>query len=295
MFYPPLGAGERRALLGALTKFTATLPDGDLRTWTVVLRDTLMDSWVSAESMIHDRGAMGTMPNGVAGLTARLFHATRGKDIRLEIMTAGSSVEWASALGANLFPFASEGYTEEPAAEMVASMYGGLSHERPPTVGAEVHAVLDGILTLDNDVPVVAFAKEFGSGDIDRLRDLVLGMARWNLDPETLQDAIDKFNAEIRQYERRPDRVRSLNIVSLIAAVIAATLPAGPGTDAVRRALPISAVLMNMLLVSLGEEVVAKNASLGALLDFINGRLAGQRPEAVLVSRVRKQIKIMKG
>lgn len=231
-----------------------------------------------------------------AAISVFTLAGIRSRDLTLEFWSAGEGVEWASALGANLFPVATEGYSEEVASEMIAALLAGRARGRVPTLGAEVHAVLDGILSLNNDIPVVPFASEFGSGDIQRLRGLVLRMAQWNQDPEYLRDAIERFNAEVRQVERRPELLRALKLEALLPAMATAALPAtSPMMAAIKQYGPLGVWMASAALLMVAEPLLPKSAALSSLLDFLNGVLARQSQEAVLVSRVKKQIKVLKG
>jgi hypothetical protein len=62
-----------------------------------------------------------------------------------------------------------------------------------------------------------------------------------------------------------------------------------------KKYLPLGAWLMNALILTAGEHGASKSTAIGKLLDFLNGRLAGAKPEAVLVARVKKQLKGLKG
>ncbi len=292
LFYPVLGVPERRILLSTLTQFIDTLPSTEFRSWMGALRDTLIDAWCFGEEHVHDRGAMGTAWPSVPNLVANIYKALRGTDLSLEFWSAGAPVQWAAAMGANLFPAASASFSQATASEIVASFLSRTHHDRVPTVASSVHAVLDGVLALDGDVPLLPFARDFGSGDVERLRALVLKMAAENIDEDFLLEAIDKFNADVRAYERRPDRLRSLGILSLVAASLLSALPA---SSPVRQFAPFAAPLLTALVTLAGEEFGAKFSSVGMLLDFMNGALAGQRQEAVLVARVKKDLKVLKG
>ena len=66
--------------------------------------------------------------------------------------------------------------SEEAASELVAAFYGGTSSESLPAVTPEVHRLIGDLLVIDDDSPVVDFARAFGGADIDRFRTACRGI-----------------------------------------------------------------------------------------------------------------------
>lgn len=296
MFYPPFGIDERRICLEVLHRFHRQLPESTLKARVGAFCTTLIYSWQASEGQLNDRGAMGSAPCGIPGLAANIVSALTGKDHTLEVWSAGASVEWASALGACVVPAsAAGGYSEQGATDYVASLYSPERLTRVPTLDPEVFAVLDGILAVDNDVPLLPFATELAGPDIDRLREVVLRVAAWNVDLDYQREAIAKFNAEVRRYERRYDRLRSLNIVGFGASVGMATATAMDPTlgSTLGPLASLGPALAAGLFLLAKEELAARSGAFASALDFTNGLLAGVRPEAVLVSRLRREIKLV--
>jgi hypothetical protein len=148
------------------------------------------------------------------------------------------------------------------------------------------------LLAIDNRVSVVEFAREFSSADIQRLRDLVLRLTRENIDPDYLNDAIQKFNAEVRHYEKRPDLLKSLNLVGLISAGVVAT---GVVDPSIQKLVPLAGILLGFLVNRIIDEVPRYSGSVGSLVDFLNSVLALKaNAGAVLVARARKDIARLK-
>jgi hypothetical protein len=296
LFYPPMGISDRHAVLAAICAILDKMAPGPSRSLWEAILDTIRSSWTNADNMLNERGAQATAVYGVPSLVASMYEKSKGKDLRLELWAAGASVEWASALGASVFPTVTEGYDEESACEMIASILAAQTGKNVPTVDSTVFRVLDGILSIDNDIPVLAFAKEFGSGDIARLRALVLEMARWNQEPTFLQEAIEKFNADVRSVEKRPGFLRGLRLEALVPALATALLPATtPALAAIKTYGPLGVWIAGAALLSMGEPLIAGSASLSRMLDFVSGAVTMKGADAVLVARAKKQIKIIKG
>jgi hypothetical protein len=98
------------------------------------------------------------------------------------------------------------------------------------------------------------------------------------------------WNAQIRAYERRPDRLRSMSLVGFALGALSKVVGAPDLvsiSSVVGAALPAALTLLN-------EEIVGERASVGSLLDKLNGGLASAEPNAVLLSRMRKRVAGMK-
>jgi hypothetical protein len=293
LFCPPTDALDRRGIMLMLRDLAADVkvPEG-LRAWVRVLSTELPDIWLLAPREIHREGAMATPRYGMGWIVARLIEELHGTQRTMEIMNASHVVEWAAALGGHAVPVATETYSEEAAVNLVASMCSPVESRSIVTSDCRVHRVVDGLLALDNDVPVVEFATDFKGADVARLRHLINEMAAWNQDDATLESAITRFNREVRRYERHPDRLKTLNLVGLVpAAATAVCMPESLGPWG--KFVPLGLWLIGAL-ISTGLEPTAKGPVGGRLLDYANGLLATKTPNAVLVSRVKKQIRGMK-
>ncbi len=295
LFALPLRVEDQHAVLAALTKAAAEAENGPYRLWLSALCSSLGRIWVGQASSLNIRGAMTIIGGGLSQLVAEFIRLGTGRDLVIELSAAGAGVQWASALGASLFPYVGENYSEQNAAETLASLMGARVGKNVPTVAPEVHTVLDGILSVANDVPVVDFAKEFGSGDISRLRALVVKMAQWNQHPDFLSDAIARFNQEVRQVEKRLEFLRKLKIEALAPAVARVMLPtSNPTLLAIKTFAPLGVWMANAAMLMVGDSLISKSPTLSRVSDFTSGVLAGQSADAVLISRVKKQMKILK-
>ncbi|MBK8253655.1 MAG: hypothetical protein IPK82_13435 [Polyangiaceae bacterium] len=293
LLFPPLGSAERHILLHVLATQLPQVVEGiDAQKFNKFVTE-LASNWANFESFISDRGAMGTMHLGIGFLAGELYEYFTGRDMRFELWTAAPKIEWAGALNAHAFPTAIDGHDETAACDMIAGLY--TPHKKRSTTVAPPAALtaIENILSIDNKVPIVPFAKEFWSKDIVRLRHLVLQIASQNVDEDHLRVAIKKFNAEVRHYERRPDLVKPLNLVGLISATMAAT---GAIDDSIRHLVPVMGILLGFLVSRIVDEIPARSTNAGKLFDLMNSLLTMRaNPNAVLVARAKKHLKVLKG
>ena len=223
LLFPLADMRERHELLRALAGLAGRESRTEVRGWLDGLVDALSRAWRFGDLIVHRQGAKGTSYVGIAALTAAVCSRVRGIDRTIEIEHAGETVEWATALGATVCPVATPSYSEEAASELVAAFYGGTPSESLPAVTPEVHRLIGDLLVIDDDSPVVDFARAFGGADIDRFRTLVGDYASTYVVPEDLDAAVKKFNDAVRGYESRADRIKSLGLVSLGLAAAKAT------------------------------------------------------------------------
>ena len=133
--------------------------------------------YADAEAMVHDQGAMATSAMGVGAVVSAMHEAFTGRDLMIEITGAAATVEWAAVLGATVFPYVSSGYSESVASELVASVYSGVRDDSTAPIANNLLEALGGVLSIDNDAPIDEFIHGFGGGEIDRLRQLIVGLA----------------------------------------------------------------------------------------------------------------------
>jgi len=291
LLYPLLSVSERRLVLEQLAQVINN--QGGSWIYRSVVLNFLIDSWSSFERAIHNQGAMGTAFHGIPDLVGRLVQSVRGQDRSLEIWAAGGDVEWASALNAHLVPVAGTHYSAESASDLVAGALGLISTKaRPPILNASAPYAIHSLLGISNDMPLLPFAREFGRGNITGLRKLIFRLLSENVDPDTLQKALDDFNAEVRECERRPDRLRVFEITSLASIAIRLADQEGAFWESLGKCLDL-VFLPVLLLRMVDDKHLAEHPGIGAFLNCLKGRLARRSPETVLVCRARKHIKIL--
>ncbi|WP_437975341.1 hypothetical protein WMF11_46415 [Sorangium sp. So ce295] len=286
LLYPPLSPVERHAMLHMLTDQASNLVGPARAADFVQFVYELGATWAGAEWSVSSRGAMGTSHLGIGAISSAVYQQVTGRDLRLELWSAAQKVEWAAALGAHVFPSSAGEYDESAACDLVAGIYGG------GFVGSTrsrftLSAVSD-LLALSSKVDVVDLAKEFSSADIKRLRDLIDRISRENIDPDYLKDAIGRFNAEVRHYEKRPDLLKSVNVVGLMSAGLAA---AGIVDPSIAHVVPLAGIMLGFVLNRVIDELPRHSAPGGRVIDFCNSLLTARaNPDAVLVARARKDV-----
>jgi len=268
--YPALGSAERRALIEAFSSVKNIKIGGIAR----VLGKSLGVAWSGMERNLSARGAMGTMTHGVGPLLGELAHGMTGRDLTLEITTSSMSVEWAAALRSTYFPVETNDYSSYAAANLCASLYSGVRNS--PTVNPvkDFQSFVTGILTLDNDAPILELDSALTSRDTDQLADL-LNRAH---SQEERQSLIDKMNGKIRQYESVDARLKRLDIFSLGGAV--------------------AGVITGNAYISLGvwivQYILAKaDPSIdfgGRMLDWARAVNTHTSADVVLLSRIRNKV-----
>ena len=149
----------------------------------------LGEIWSSAEEQIHFRGAMATGLEGVGRLLAAMIKALTGRELLLEMYHAGSSVEWAAALNASVFPIQIEHYSTEEAVQLCAGAYSGVPIKTPGSIGS-TEIVVKSLLALDDDAPILDVVGAFSGHDTDRLRKIVFGAVRSKSTAEQLRKVI---------------------------------------------------------------------------------------------------------
>jgi hypothetical protein len=199
------------------------------------------------------------------------------------MVTAAAGVEWAGALGATVAPAADA----EPYTDVVASYYSRVNGNGVPSIQPEVHRIIPRLLVLDDDAPVVPFATAFAGADIDRLRDCVGQMARWNADPDQLDVAVTRFNDSVRALERQRHKVTALDILAVAPTVASLTGIAGSWATWLTLGLWVLKYLMPFA----GSRMAEQSKIISRVFDRTNGVLTWSPPDAVLVARLRKQSK----
>lgn len=288
LLYPPLAPRERYALLHALSVHAEELVGATRKETFIKLVGKLGDSWSGAEWAVQTRGAMGTAHHGIGMIAAEIYERVTGRDLRIELWSASQKVEWAAALSAHAFPSAAHGHDEANACDLVSGLYGPTGARRSVVAPLAALSAINDLLAIDNRVSIVHFAKEFSSAEVNRLRDLVLRLTRENVDPDYLAHAIDGFNAEVRRYEKRPDLLKSVNVVGFFSA---GAVAAGAVDPEIQKVVPLAGMLLGFVVNRIIDELPRYSATGGRVVDFLNSALTGRAsPDAVLVARARREI-----
>ena len=284
----PATALERRTVLRALRR----LAEVQTKTSDVVLAlaDGLAAAWPFYEQSMHVRGAMASIAGPLAHVSRQLAKRITGNDYFVELGAAAQNVEWASAFGAHFAPFESEEYSELAHSELLVAIHGGVPRGAQPLARAARFDVAQELLVIDNDADIIDFVTVLGAGDLARFRDLVSGLARPGRPPDEINELVAMWNGQVRQYERRPDRLKSMALGGLLLGAAAKVVGAPDLVALSAVVLPAIPALVTYA----QEDLVGKSAALGTMIDGLNARLAGVHREAVLLARLKKLVKGMK-
>lgn len=279
LLYPPFGTLERAEFLRTLQRAES---DPIIKNVANALSGELARIWTTAESFVHYRGAMATGALGAGAIIAAIHKQLTGRDVFLELFSSSSSVEWAGVLGATVFPVEVDGYSEQIACEICASAYSGIKKEKIPTSFGEVETIVQGLLTLDNDAPILEMEEVFSNSDVDRIGQIVQKIAENKLTPEFLNAEIEKINKQVKAYERESDRLKRWNLVGLGSSIAGAASGNPP--------IGISISFVGWLFQYLLIDADPSRDPGGQFIDWIRGVNTWTTGDIVLVSRLRAKL-----
>jgi len=287
--YPPLGSRERTELLHQLVSLCNDMnPDSRRILEPVVLE--LGRIWSSAECMINQKGAMATSALGLGALVSTLLKSNLGLDRFIEFYSASTTVEWAAPFSAYVSPIQYGSYSEENLTQILANSYSGFHSGDFPLFIRQTSIILKNILSIDSEVPIIDFASSFGSSDIERLRKALFDLKREGTTSEDIEDLIRKFNNDVRNYEQNERKHASWDISGLIGA-ISAIGGVAIGQLHPEAVLPLESIPLALWLCNRLDTFRGHNELVGTVLDKISALATKTSPEAVLVARLKRNIK----
>lgn len=281
-FYPASSVEERYQFLHELANTSLQAGDDELRRFRMALVKAVSDAWSMGELGVHHSGGAATSLLGIGQLCAGRVMAETGHDYWSEFVTAAAGVEWAGALGATIAPAPDA----EPYTDLLAAYYSRVHAAGVPSIQPEVHRLVKRVLVLNDDAPVLQFATAFSGADIDRLRDCLQNMAKWNADQEELEIAVDGFNKSIMALERQQHKLAPMDILQL-APIVGGISGAIPGTISVW--IGLGMWVAKNLVPFASNRLAAHSKTVSAIFDQVNGLLTRSPRDAVLVARMRKQ------
>lgn len=287
LFVLPGTAEERRMALRGLLQLGAEDPRA-VRFTRSVARG-LSAAWTHHEFTLHLRGAMSSLNGPLASVARAVLLEMTGRDFFIELGSVAQYIEWASALGADYAPFEHDDYSEVGHGEFLLGMHTGIARAGASTqiAGPSHFEVANELLVLDNDVEIFDFVRELGDGDLSRFRDLVTNLARPDRSAEERAEIIAMWNSQMRAYERRPERMKSMGIAGI-------ALGLGGRVLGVPDVVSFSALFLPAILTQLHEDAGQSSRLVGTILDTLNALLANVQTDAVLLARMRKRVKGMK-
>jgi hypothetical protein len=276
LLHAPLSATDRHRILAAL----AAVADPQYRSLPRALAGEFGRVWSSSEESLTFRGAMSVPGNGIGQIVATMVESLTGRELRLEMLSAAMGVEWASALGSTIIPHDSEPYSEQALTEILAGAYSGVENRAVPTRLGDVEIAVLGILSIDNDAPVLDLAQAFSGDDVDRMRKLAFSVNNH----ESVSAAVEIFNRKVSHYERDVNRLARLDLLTLVGA--AAALPMAAGYP-VAGWIPLGAWITKYLLQN-ADVTLDAGGQIAERLRAINSFTSR---DVVMVSRLRKSIR----
>ena len=279
LLYPPWTVGDRAVFARVLLKLEG---DRQLGVLARILREELTRTWRDAPFMLNFQGATAVPWFGLGPVVAGLHRAHTREDVALEIVSASRSVEWAAALHAVSVP-PGQGATQEQALqELCASAYSGVQPlARRPVSFSRLEVVVEGLLGLDSDMPVLEFADALAGNDVAILNRAITGRLTPCDTPEAIAEEVAALNREVRRFERNAKRYRVLDLVGLLGALYSLAEP-----TAVGRFVPLAGWVA-------GKAVAAAPripGPLGKTFTWLQARATSVKSEAVVVSRLRQKL-----
>lgn len=268
--YPSMGANDRRAVVEALMSVRDPQIGGIARN----IAASLGAAWVGMERSVSTRGAMGNMAHGVGAILGSIASQVTGRDLSLELIMASTPVEWAAALRATYFPFENADFSNYPAASLCASLYSGVRNSPVINPIKDFHTFVDGILCLDNNMPILELEAAMTKREVGHLADLL----NRTHDPEQRNALIKTANDEIKQFERNTERLNRTDIFSL-GGVVA-------GAVSGNVFIPLGVWIAQYILCKADP---GKDFG-GRALDWLRAVNAYTSADIVLLSRVRNKI-----
>ena len=287
--YPTFGIKERAEILRILYNSIAKLSADKMKVMESVIME-LARIWNCTEDMINSRGAMGTTFLGISSITAAILESTLGLDRYLEFYGASSLIEYAAPFSANVSPnIINEKYSDECYLQILADMYSGLNRENISLIDNKSRITLDGILSIDSNLPVIEFAKSFGSGDIERLRKLIFDITNNNLQYEDVDDIIRKFNEDVKNYESRNEKLAKWEISEFLKGIFttAGTIIAIKKPE---YGIPIACTPLAFWLIDALNKRRSDNQYVGQVIDTMMALISDSKPSAVMVARMKKDL-----
>ncbi|MFN8577143.1 MAG: hypothetical protein U0354_09830 [Candidatus Sericytochromatia bacterium] len=303
LIYPPFGIKERREFFSSLIKSSYEVKDQNSRKVLDEFFKGIGQSWQNSEELINLRGAVVTPALGLGAIISSLIKTTTNIDMFLEFITASSGIDWGAPFNATVVPVSSPNNSIEELTEMIAYTYSGIRNESMQVFLNGHNKILEGILTINSDVDIIELSKEFKSSDISRLQKIILNLSQNKNENDNLQDAIDKFNNEVKRYEKNAKRLAQYDIKGNIRGVgtlgsfvggsgggLASLLLSNPYFALLGIAsIPLLTWLFNYISIER-----SRNNSLAIFLDYIDANLNKKvNPDAVLVSRLKKRLEFI--
>ncbi|NRF28640.1 hypothetical protein [Vibrio coralliilyticus] len=178
----------------------------------------LSEQWQFGEFLVNKEGATSAHRLGISNLAVKSFQ-DKGRDLLIELTTAGSSYEYAQGLGAHHFPFDDDNYSEAVACQIVSGLYNGVTNSRQVRE-SELQVLLSEIFAVNNDMDVIELDSALSSSLIRSLPSIIKEYA--NMDEGEYFNKLRALKQELKTIESNKARLSKLNISGFAPTLIGA-------------------------------------------------------------------------
>jgi len=288
--FPPFGIRERREFLSCLSLLFQEETKITPKSFMSAVIDGLGKIWFSYHDSINDRASMGISFHSLTPLYASILKNKTNRDFTVEMITVSHLVAIGGAFGASVVPLHSKDYSEENLTRIFADFYSGRNIKNFPIFESRHADILNGVLSISSDVPLLTIARDFSSSDVHRLRRLIVDLARGKSPDQEDAKVVDAFNKEVNSFRSRKDSLAEWDVSGFVLAV--APLILTKYLKDYPEILPLidRAPLALWLLQRMFEQV-SENPDVRKMLDWMVGIINITNSDIVMVARLRDKIK----
>jgi len=272
LLFPNLNNVERRSVLDLLSS-SDHVEKNEL---SQIFIKHFSEVWPSLEYSFNDLGALGMMRNGLSQIASGIAKKYHAIDLGPAMQTSMASVEWAAALGAVYSPIKTSNFDEGPLAEFAGSIMTGVKKESIIAPVCDMNTLIEGVLCLDNDAPIIEVADAFAGSDLLSLQKVVQGTS---VSGVTLSEYVRNLNSKVRKFEKNQNKVQKLDLLGLVGGVAAIA-----STSGIASFVPIGAWVLQKIFMQ------SDSFAQGPVLDWIRAKSFMTTHDVVLVSRLRKKM-----
>lgn len=278
LLFPNLNNVEKRSVLDLL----ANIKDTKSNVLPTIFIEHFSKVWPALEYSFNDLGAIGMMRNGLSRIAEGIAKEHHGIELGSIIYETMASVEWAAALGAAYSPINTNEFNEGPLAEFSASIMTGVKQKSLIAPVCDMDVLINGVLCLDNDAPIREVEEAFKGSDLLLLQKVIYEHANSN---DALLEYINCLNIQIKRFEKNQKKLQKMDLLGLVSAAsaIAGTI-AAPAAVAVAAYIPVSAWILQKVFMQ------SDSFAQGPILDWIRAKSSTTTQDAVLISRLRRNM-----
>ncbi len=250
----------------------------------------LGEIWFSYHDSISDRASMGISFHSLTPLYASMLENKTGRDFTVEMISVSQLVAIGGAFGATVVPLHSKDYSEENLTRIFADFYSGPNTKNFPIFESRHADILNGVLAISSDVPLLTIARDFSGSDVQRLRRLIADLARGKSPDQEDAKVVEAFNKEVNSFRSRKASLAEWDISGFVFAaaplILSNYFKDYPELLALIDRAPIALWLLQRLF-----EQVSENPDVRKMLDWMVGIINITNSDIVMVARLRDKIK----